>query len=122
MEEAGKSWRERHLRAPTYAEAVYRKVGLVPHGVRRAGGDRARRDLRGDRARRDGETVRPSRRSMCAARTSASAAIPKTGEEVPILPRRVMTFKASNVLKNRILRSHQTEVQVRQIAGRRDSG
>ncbi|MET0598962.1 MAG: integration host factor subunit alpha [Mesorhizobium sp.] len=32
---------------------------------------------------------------------------PKTGEEVPILPRRVMTFKASNVLKSRILRSHQ---------------
>ena len=32
---------------------------------------------------------------------------PKTGEEVPILPRRVMTFKASNVLKQRILRSHQ---------------
>ena len=32
---------------------------------------------------------------------------PKTGEEVPILPRRVMTFKASNVLKNRILRAHQ---------------
>ena len=31
---------------------------------------------------------------------------PKTGEEVPISPRRVMTFKASNVLKNRILRSH----------------
>ena len=33
---------------------------------------------------------------------------PKTGEEVPILPRRVMTFKASNVLKSRILRTHQT--------------
>ncbi|TIU83099.1 MAG: integration host factor subunit alpha, partial [Mesorhizobium sp.] len=32
---------------------------------------------------------------------------PKTGEEVPILPRRVMTFKSSNVLKNRILRAHQ---------------
>ncbi|MCV0396378.1 MAG: integration host factor subunit alpha [Rhizobiaceae bacterium] len=31
---------------------------------------------------------------------------PKTGEEVPILPRRVMTFKASNVLKARILQSH----------------
>ena len=31
---------------------------------------------------------------------------PKTGEEVPISPRRVMTFKASNVLKNRILKSH----------------
>ncbi len=32
---------------------------------------------------------------------------PKTGEEVPILPRRVMTFKASNVLKSRILDGHQ---------------
>ncbi|MHC5307238.1 integration host factor subunit alpha [Bartonella sp. LJL80] len=31
---------------------------------------------------------------------------PKTGEEVPISPRRVMTFKASNVLKQRILDSH----------------
>ncbi|MCC4245795.1 integration host factor subunit alpha [Stappia indica] len=27
---------------------------------------------------------------------------PKTGEEVPILPRRVMVFKPSNVLKKRI--------------------
>jgi integration host factor subunit alpha len=31
---------------------------------------------------------------------------PKTGEEVPISPRRVMTFKASNVLKNRIIDGH----------------
>lgn len=31
---------------------------------------------------------------------------PKTGEEVPISPRRVMTFKASNVLKQRILDAH----------------
>ena len=31
---------------------------------------------------------------------------PKTGEEVPISPRRVMTFKASNVLKQRVLKSH----------------
>ena len=28
---------------------------------------------------------------------------PKTGEEVPISPRRVVTFKASNVLKQRII-------------------
>ncbi|MFN4271543.1 MAG: integration host factor subunit alpha [Aliihoeflea sp.] len=34
---------------------------------------------------------------------------PKTGQEVPILPRRVMTFKASNVLKRRILRNHQAK-------------
>ena len=40
---------------------------------------------------------------------------PKTGEEVPILPRRVMTFKASNVLKNRILRAHQAASQGRQV-------
>ncbi len=31
---------------------------------------------------------------------------PKTGEEVPILPRNVMTFKASNVLKQRIIDAH----------------
>lgn len=31
---------------------------------------------------------------------------PKTGEEVPISPRRVMTFKASNVLKQRVLKTH----------------
>ena len=31
---------------------------------------------------------------------------PKTGEEVPISPRKVMTFKASNVLKSRILKAH----------------
>jgi integration host factor subunit alpha len=31
---------------------------------------------------------------------------PKTGEEVPILPRRVMTFKASNVLKEKVIQGH----------------
>ena len=31
---------------------------------------------------------------------------PKTGEEVPILPRRVMTFKASNVLKQKVIQGH----------------
>lgn len=41
---------------------------------------------------------------------------PKTGEEVPILPRRVMTFKASNVLKNRILRSHKDKQGKREDA------
>lgn len=30
---------------------------------------------------------------------------PKTGEEVPILPRRVLVFRASNVLKSQITRS-----------------
>ncbi|MFZ1814547.1 MAG: integration host factor subunit alpha [Rhizobiaceae bacterium] len=32
---------------------------------------------------------------------------PKTGEEVPISPRRVMVFKPSNVLKDAIIAGHQ---------------
>ncbi len=32
---------------------------------------------------------------------------PKTGEEVPITPRRVMVFKPSNILKDRVLESNQ---------------
>lgn len=32
---------------------------------------------------------------------------PKTGEEVPILPRRVLVFRASQVLKNRINENQQ---------------
>ncbi len=31
---------------------------------------------------------------------------PKTGQEVPILPRRVLVFRASNVLKTRINSAH----------------
>jgi integration host factor subunit alpha len=36
---------------------------------------------------------------------------PKTGEEVPIQPRRVLVFRASNVLKNRINESRATAAQ-----------
>jgi integration host factor subunit alpha len=46
---------------------------------------------------------------------------PKTGEEVPILPRRVMTFKASNVLKNRILRAHQQKSKARSTVVARET-
>jgi len=31
---------------------------------------------------------------------------PKTGEEVPILPRRVLVFRASHVLKDKVNRTH----------------
>ena len=31
---------------------------------------------------------------------------PKTGEEVPITPRRVMVFRPSNILKSRVLNGH----------------
>lgn len=34
---------------------------------------------------------------------------PKTGEEVPITPRRVMVFKPSNILKERVDNGHKTK-------------
>ncbi|HJQ57971.1 MAG TPA: integration host factor subunit alpha [Vineibacter sp.] len=37
---------------------------------------------------------------------------PKTGQEVPILPRRVLVFRASNVLKSRINNTTPTTVDV----------
>ena len=89
------------------AEAVYRKVGLSRTESAELVEIGARRDLRGDRARRNREAF-VLRHLPCARQERAHRPQPKTGEEVPILPRRVMTFKASNVLKNRILRTHQT--------------
>ncbi|HEM45665.1 MAG TPA: integration host factor subunit alpha [Alphaproteobacteria bacterium] len=38
---------------------------------------------------------------------------PKTGEEVPILPRRVLVFRPSHVLKNRINGATETAAQAR---------
>lgn len=35
---------------------------------------------------------------------------PKTGEEVPITPRRVMVFKPSHVLKEAVLNGHQPKL------------
>lgn len=35
---------------------------------------------------------------------------PKTGEEVPITPRRVMVFRPSNILKERVIRSNRKRV------------
>jgi integration host factor subunit alpha len=39
---------------------------------------------------------------MVRSKTERVGRNPKTGEEVPILPRRVLVFKPSNVLKHRI--------------------
>ena len=41
---------------------------------------------------------------------------PKTGEEVPISPRRVAVFKPSNVMKDRILAAHDRRVLATQPA------
>jgi len=88
------------------AEAVYRKVGLSrtesAELVETVLDEICEAIVRG-------ETVKLSSFATFHVRSKNEriGRIPKTGEEVPILPRRVMTFKASNVLKNRILRSHQ---------------
>lgn len=52
-----------------------------------------------------GETVKLSSFATFQVRSKAERVgrNPKTGEEVPITPRRVVTFKASNVLKQRVI-------------------
>src|SRR3982750_994779 len=87
------------------AEAVYRKVGLSrPEPAELV---EAVVDEIGEPIVR-GETVKLSSFATFHVRSKNEriGRNPKTGEEVPILPRRVMTFKASNVLKTRILKSH----------------
>ena len=53
-----------------------------------------------------GETVKISSFGSFSVRQKAQriGRNPKTGEEVPILPRKVLVFRASNILKNRINR------------------
>ena len=88
------------------AEAVYRKVGLSrtesAELVEAVLDEICEAIIRG-------ETVKLSSFATFHVRSKNEriGRNPKTGKEVPILPRRVMTFKASNVLKNRILRAHQ---------------
>jgi len=55
-----------------------------------------------------GETVKISSFATFGVRskTERVGRNPKTGEEVPITPRRVMTFRASNILKKRVLDGH----------------
>ena len=52
----------------------------------------------------DGDTVKISSFGSFSVRQKGERVgrNPKTGEEVPILPRRVLVFRASHVLKNRI--------------------
>src|ERR1700755_893707 len=87
------------------AEAVYRKVGLSrteSAELVEAGLDEICEAIV------RGETVKLSSFATFHVRSKNEriGRNPKTGEEVPILPRRVMTFKSSNVLKSRILKAH----------------
>ena len=53
-----------------------------------------------------GETVKLSSFATFQVRSKTERIGRKTGEEVPISPRRVVTFKASNVLKQRIINGY----------------
>jgi len=87
------------------AEAVYRKVGLSRSES--ASLVEMIIDEISDAVVR-GETVKLSSFATFQVRSKSEriGRNPKTGEEVPISPRRVMTFKASNVLKQKIADAH----------------
>ncbi|MAZ98121.1 MAG: integration host factor subunit alpha [Rhodospirillaceae bacterium] len=83
------------------SEAVYEEVGLSRNesaNLVEAVLDEMAKSLI------DGETVKISSFGSFAIRHKSQrmGRNPKTGEEVPILPRRVIIFKPSHVLKNRV--------------------
>src|SRR3954470_3603941 len=82
-------------------EAVYQKVGLS----RTESADLVERVLQEiSDCLEKGETVKLSSFGSFIVRSKGERVgrNPKTGEEVPISPRRVMVFKPSNILKARI--------------------
>ena len=83
------------------SEAVYEEVGLS----RNESADLVEAVLEEMvSALSDGETVKISSFGSFSIRQKSKrmGRNPKTGEEVPILPRKVIIFKPSHVLKNRI--------------------
>lgn len=87
------------------AEAVYQKVGLS----RTESAELVEMVLETICARAvEGETIKLSSFGSFIVRhkNERIGRNPKTGEEVPITPRRVMVFKPSNVLKDAVLRGH----------------
>ena len=86
-------------------EAVYRKVGLS----RTESSDLVEEVIEEIRlAAIKGENIKLSSFGTFQVRSKNEriGRNPKTGEEVPITPRRVMVFKPSNILKQRILDQH----------------
>jgi integration host factor subunit alpha len=83
------------------AEAVFREVGLSRNECAKL--VESVLDLIADAVAR-GETVKISSFGSFAIRAKGQriGRNPKTGQEVPILPRRVLIFHASHVLKDRI--------------------
>lgn len=83
------------------SEAVYQEVGLS----RNESAELVESVLREiSDALADGQVVKISSFGSFSVRQKGQriGRNPKTGEEVPILPRKVLVFRASHVLKNRI--------------------
>ena len=92
---------ERTVTRADLSEAVYQEVGLS----RNESADLVESVLAEiSDTLTQGETVKISSFGSFSVRQKGERVgrNPKTGEEVPILPRRVLVFRASNVLKNRI--------------------
>ncbi len=85
-------------------EAVYREVGLSRYESAQLV-ESVLEQISSTLAR--GESVKISSFGTFSVRDKAQriGRNPKTGEQVPILPRRVLVFRASYVLKNRMNRS-----------------
>ena len=87
------------------SEAVYQEVGLS----RNESSDLLETVLREiSDALTKGESVKISSFGSFSVRQKGQriGRNPKTGQEVPILPRRVLVFRASNILKSRINLAH----------------
>ena len=83
------------------AEAVYQKIGL-PRNESAELVETVLREITGSLER--GESVKLSSFGSFGIREKGEriGRNPKTGEEVPITPRRVLVFRASNIMKARI--------------------
>ncbi|NNE40507.1 MAG: integration host factor subunit alpha [Marinicaulis sp.] len=88
-------------------DAVYRSVG-ISRNESAAFVERVLEEVAGSLER--GETVKISSFGTFSVRDKKlrMGRNPKTGEEVPIAPRRVVTFRASHVLKDRINEGHRS--------------
>lgn len=87
------------------SEAVYQKLGLSR--IESAELVETVLDIISDRIV-EGESVKLSSFGSFLVRSKNEriGRNPKTGEEVPITPRRVMVFKPSNILKEAVLKGH----------------
>ena len=96
---------EKTLTRADLCEAVYQKVGLSrsesAHLVESVLEEICLAAVRG-------ETIKLSSFGTFAIRSKNKRVgrNPKTGEEVPITPRRVMVFRPSNILKEKVITNH----------------